>query len=88
MVWAFLNQTFPSFIFPGFFNLINKFRFKSLLIQKKIGNIYFSHSHVSYPAAYLTGDLECTKIIQHHGLDVLQLMNGDPDLLDIFKRCF
>ncbi len=67
---------FPFFLFPGVFNYINKRRFRSFLEKNKISDIQFSHSHVSYPSAYLVEDLECKKIIQHHGLDVLQLMNG------------
>ena len=67
---------FPFFIFPGIFNNINKQRFRLFLKKNKISFVHFSHSHVSYPSSYLVEDLECKKIIQHHGLDVLQLMNG------------
>ena len=67
---------FPFFILPGFFNYLNKIRFRSFLSKNNIVNIKFSHSHVSYPSSYLAEDLECYKIIQHHGLDVLQLRNG------------
>ena len=67
---------FPFFIFPGFFNFINKMRFRLFLQKNNIEKIKFSHSHVSYPSSYLVDDLECFKIIQHHGLDVLQLTNG------------
>ena len=66
----------PFFIFPGVFNRLNKIRFKSFLYRKNIENIKYSHSHVSYPAAYLVEDLNCKKLVQHHGLDVLQLLNG------------
>ena len=72
---------FPFFIFPGVFNFINKIRFKFFLKRKKIRNIKFSHSHVSYPSSYLVEDLECIKIIQHHGLDVLQLTNGRNEFI-------
>ena len=66
----------PFFIFPGIFNSINKSRFTSFLKRKKIENITISHAHVSYPASYLVEDLNCKKMVQHHGLDVLQLLNG------------
>jgi len=67
---------FPFFIFPGLFNYINKQRFSFFLEKNKMSGVHFSHSHVPYPSAYLVEDLGCKKIIQHHGLDVLQLMNG------------
>jgi len=79
---------FPFFIFPGVFNWVNKIRFQTFLSQRKIANIRFSHSHISYPAAYLTEDLECKKIIQHHGLDVLQLMNGRCELFRKIQKEF
>ncbi len=79
---------FPLFIFPGLFNRFNKIRFQTFLRQRQIANIRFSHSHVSYPSAYLIEDLECKKIIQHHGLDVLQLMNGRCKLFRKIQRSF
>ena len=66
----------PFFIFPAIFNRFNKIRLKSFLKRQKINSVKFSHSHVSYPASYLAEDLDCKKIVQHHGLDVLQLLNG------------
>ena len=75
-VYSFKLIDFPFFIFPGLFNFINCWRFRSFLKRKKINNIKITHSHVAYPGAYLTSNLECKKIIQHHGLDVLQLKNG------------
>jgi len=75
-VSVFKTIDIPFFIFPGIFNWVNKIRFKTLLNRRKIENVVFSHSHVSYPAAYLVEDLVCKKIVQHHGLDVLQLLNG------------
>ena len=71
----------PFFIFPGLFNRLNKIRFKSFLYRKNIEYIKYSHSHVSYPAAYLVEDLNCKKMMQHHGLDVLQLLNGRSNFL-------
>ena len=79
---------FPFFIFPGFFNRVNKIRFSFLLKQRRIENIEISHSHVSYPSAYLVQDLQCKKIIQHHGLDVLQLKNGINKLIRKIQRRF
>lgn len=66
----------PFFIFPAIFNSLNKIRLKSFLKRQKINSVKFSHSHASYPASYLAEDLDCKKIVQHHGLDVLQLLNG------------
>lgn len=79
---------FPFFIFPGIFNFINKKRFTSFLNKKNIKNIKISHSHVSYPSAYLVEDIGCFKIIQHHGLDVLQLTNGRNEFLKNLHKKF
>ena len=79
---------FPFFILPGFFNYLNKIRFKSFLRKNNIINIKFSHSHVSYPSSYLAEDLECYKIIQHHGLDVLQLSNGRNKFIRNMQKGF
>ena len=79
---------FPYFIFPGLFNSCNKRRFSKFLKKKNITNICFSHSHVSYPSAYLVEDLTCTKIVQHHGLDVLQLLNGRSDFIKKLQRSY
>ena len=79
---------FPFFIFPGIFNRINKIRIRSFLNKRKIENITFSHSHVAYPSAYLVEDLQCKKIIQHHGLDVLQLLNGRNRFVRNIQRSF
>ncbi len=65
----------PFFIFPGLFNKINQIKFKLFLKKNKINNIKFIHSHISYPSAYLISSFNVIRIIQHHGLDVLQLMN-------------
>ena len=82
----FKNFDFPYFIFPGLFHSCNKRRFSKFLKNKNITNISFSHSHVSYPAAYLVEDLVCKKIVQHHGLDVLQLLNGRSNLIKKIQR--
>ena len=77
---------FPFFILPGLFNWLNKRRFKIFLNNKKITNIKFTHCHVSYPSSYLVEDLNCYKIIQHHGLDVLQLLNGRNNLFKNLQK--
>jgi len=51
------------------------------LKNKKINDIIISHAHVSYPASYLQNILDCKKIVQHHGLDVLQLLNGRSNFI-------
>ena len=76
----------PYFILPGIFNVINKKRFLAFLKRKEIEDIQFTHSHVSYPASYLVEDLNCKKIVQHHGLDVLQLLNGRSVFLRRIQR--
>ena len=87
-VKIFKTFDFPYFIFPGLFNSFNKRRFSKFLQKKNITNISFSHSHVSYPAAYLVEDLRCKKIVQHHGLDVLQLLNGRSNFIKKLQRNF
>ena len=71
----------PFFILPGIFNKLNTNRFKSFLKNKMINNIRISHAHVSYPASYLQNVLDCKKIVQHHGLDALQLLNGRSNFI-------
>jgi len=85
-VKTFKTFDFPYFIFPGLFNSCNKRRFSKFMQKKNITNVSFSHSHVSYPAAYLVEDLVCKKIVQHHGLDVLQLLNGRSNLIKKLQR--
>ena len=85
-VKTFKTFDFPYFILPGLFNSCNKRRFSKFLKKKNITNVSFSHSHVSYPAAYLVEDLVCKKIVQHHGLDVLQLLNGRSNLIKKLQR--
>ena len=77
----------PFFIFPGIFNFFNKKRFKKFLELKKINNILISHAHVVYPSLYLLDIVKSKKIVQHHGLDVLQLLNGRINFLNkIYKN--
>ena len=87
-VYVFKTIDFPYFIFPGVFNQINKKRFFKLLKKNKIENIKYSHSHVSYPSAYMVEDLVCKKIVQHHGLDVLQLTNGRNKFMRNIQKRF
>lgn len=75
-VFIFKLIDLPFFIFPGLLHFINRIRFNYFLIRKNIFDIEIAHAHVTYPAAYLISDLRCKKIVQHHGLDVLQLKNG------------
>lgn len=77
---------FPFFIFPGLFNSLNKKRFLQLLKRNDISEIDFAHAHVSYPSSYLIEDLKGKKIVQHHGLDVLQLLNGRSDFMKNIQR--
>ena len=85
-VRIFKTWDFPYFFFHGIFNSINKKRFQFLLSKNKIEDVSISHSHVAYPASYLVEDLSCKKIAQHHGLDVLQLLNGRSGILRKIQR--
>ena len=80
----------PSFIFPGIFNYINKKSIISFLCKNKIDNITIVHGHVSYPSAfllnYIVEHFGSKSILQHHGLDVLQLNVGRIDLLRKIQR--
>ena len=80
-IMIFRVMDLPFFISPGIFNELNTNRFKSFLKNKKINDIIISHAHVSYPASYLQNILDCKKIVQHHGLDVLQLLNGRSNFI-------
>ena len=80
-IMIFRVMDLPFFIFPGICNRLNTNRFKSFLKNKKINDIIISHAHVSYPASYLQNILDCKKIVQHHGLDVLQLSNGRSNFI-------
>ncbi len=80
----------PFFISPGLFNFINKNRILALLKRDNIDSISVVHGHVTYPSAFLSNCIsdkyQCKSIIQHHGLDVLQLMNGRSNLLRKLQR--
>ena len=85
-VSIFKTIDFPFFIFPGLFNKVNRKRFLNFLIKEGIENVKYSHSHVTYPASYLVDDLICKRIVQHHGLDVLQLQNGRSNFIKKIQR--
>jgi len=83
----------PFFILPGLFNNINSIRFKQFLKdQKLINNLYVVHGHVCYPSAYLANVIasmiKVKTIIQHHGIDVLQLLNGRFNYIKNIQRNF
>ena len=80
---------FPSFIFPTLFHRINNFRFRRFLKLNDINDFSLCHAHVTYPAGYLAVALKphfaCKVIVQHHGLDVMQLDLGKT-LMGSIKR--
>ena len=80
----------PFFVFPGLFNFINKNRILALLKRDNIESVALVHGHVTYPSAFLSNFIadkfKCKSIVQHHGLDVLQLMNGRSNLLIKLQR--
>ena len=83
----------PFFIFPGLFNNINSIRFKQFLKDHKlINNLYVVHAHVCYPSAYLANAVssivKVKTIAQHHGIDVLQLLNGRFNYIKNLQRDF
>ena len=86
-VFVLKNIDLPFFIFPGLFNFINKSRILGLLDNQNISDVVIVHGHVTYPSAFLTNCIvdkfNCKSIIQHHGLDVLQLRHGRVSL---FRR--
>jgi len=83
----------PFFIFPGLLHFINKKRILSFLSSKKVDDISIIHAHVTYPSAYFANAIgdKCNAktMVQHHGLDVLQLLNGRNGFLRrIWKNNF
>ena len=80
----------PFFVFPGLLNVINKKKLLALLNQNKIDAIALVHGHVTYPSAFLSNCIsekfKCKSIVQHHGLDVLQLLNGRNSFLRMLQR--
>ncbi len=84
----------PSFLFPGIFQNLNNRRFKKLLLKNKIFDADIIHSHVNYPAGHLAISLKkifkkSKFLIQHHGLDIYQSLNGRFRLIsNLYQRFF
>tara|TARA_B100001142_G_scaffold35752_2_gene31551 strand:- start:15237 stop:16331 length:1095 start_codon:yes stop_codon:yes gene_type:complete len=83
----------PFFILPGVFNFFNAIRFREFFrTNRLLENSSVIHSHVSYPSAYLANAiasiLDTKTIIQHHGIDALQLLNGRFKLLRRLQQSF
>lgn len=80
--YTFNNIELPSFIFPGLFSFINKRRFKRFLEKNKlkINKEDIVHGHISFPSLFylyfIKTNFDATTLLQHHGLDVLQLKTG------------
>ena len=71
----------PYFIFPGLFNCVNAIRIKRFLkVHNFVNELAVIHAHVCYPSAYLANSianvLNVKTMIQHHGIDALQLLTG------------
>jgi len=71
----------PFFIFPGLFNWVNAIRIKQFFkTHNLVSELAVIHAHVCYPSAYLANSiatvLNVRTMIQHHGIDSLQLLNG------------
>ena len=79
----------PFFIFPGIFNIINNIRIRYFVKSHFIcKDLVIVHAHVCYPSAYLANALsakfQVKTIVQHHGIDALQLLNGR---FPVITRC-
>tara|TARA_B100000123_G_C25718148_1_gene423138 strand:- start:140 stop:1285 length:1146 start_codon:yes stop_codon:yes gene_type:complete len=89
-VYIFKLIDIPFFIFPGIFTSVNGYRFNNFLNKNSIMNISIIHAHVAYPSAYIANSIKCNKevkkIIQHHGLDVIQLNNCRFKFFRILQR--
>ena len=89
-VYIFKLIDIPFFIFPGIFKTVNDYRFNHFLNKNNIINIDIIHAHVAYPSAYIANSIkDCEgvkKIIQHHGLDVIQLNNCRFKFFRILQR--
>ena len=71
----------PFFILPGFFNTLNSNRICSFISERFLSiDLAIVHAHVCYPSVFLANALssryDIKTIIQHHGIDALQLLNG------------
>ena len=81
----------PFFIFPGMFNFINSFRIKNFFGKHSyFDNLDVIHAHVCYPSAYLANAVssiaKVKTIVQHHGIDALQLLNGRLSFLTKLQK--
>ena len=81
----------PFFIFPGIFNFINSFRIKNFFGKHSyLDNLDVIHAHVCYPSAYLANAVSSVAkvktIVQHHGIDALQLLNGRLSFLTKLQK--
>ena len=89
-VYIFKLIDIPFFIFPGIFKSVNDYRFNHFLNKNNIINIDIIHAHVAYPSAYIANSIKgfegVKKIIQHHGLDVIQLNNCRFKFFRILQR--
>ena len=83
----------PFFIFPGLFNWVNSIRINRFLKDHNlVAELAVIHAHVCYPSAYLANSiaayLNVRTMIQHHGIDVIQLLNGRFRLLTKIQKGF
>ncbi|WP_353661125.1 glycosyltransferase [Hydrogenimonas sp. SS33] len=82
-VHSFQVYDLPSSVFPGLFHSLNVVRLERFIrneLEIPFSDIAVIHSHVAYPAGALAADLGrrhgIKNVVQHHGLDVMQLTNG------------
>ena len=90
-VYIFRVLDLPFFILPGIFNFINSIRIVSFIKNRfNTNNLKIVHGHVSYPSVYLANILSdkfrIKTIAQHHGFDILQLLNGRSSLISNLQR--
>ena len=81
----------PFFIFPGLFNWVNAIRIKQFFkAHNLVAELDVIHAHVCYPSAYLANSiatvLNVRTMIQHHGIDALQLRNGRLSFITRIQR--
>ncbi len=81
----------PSFLFPGMFHFINSYRIRRLFKNNSfLKNLSIIHAHVTYPAGYLANSLAFNKdiktIVQHHGIDAIQLLNGRSRIVRFLNK--
>ena len=81
----------PFFIFPGLFNWVNTIRIKRCFkAHNLVAELDVIHAHVCYPSAYLANSiatvLNVKTMIQHHGIDALQLLNGRSSFITKIQK--